>query len=89
MFAAKSLTMEERGVEDGFAGALALVARRGANDQMCQLAPFVAGGRFILFKFVWTRGGYRTSPRMSLIASMLGRAMARAFSAPSAKTLFV
>lgn len=67
----------------------ALVAMRSAMTKSRQFAASGVMDGFILFKVAWRAGGYRTSPRMSLIASMFGRAMARAFSAPSAKTLFV
>ena len=89
MFAAKSLTMERRSAKESRQLGASPRSDGATNDQMCQFALSVAAEGFILFKFVWGREGYRTSPRMSLIASMFGRAMARAFSAPSARTLFV
>jgi hypothetical protein len=88
MFAAKSLTMKERGREELADPTLALVAMGATNDQIWRFALSAAAGGFILFRF-GASGRYRTSPRMSLTASMFGRAMARAFSAPSARTLFV
>ena len=89
MFAAKSLTMERRSAKESRQLGATPRSDWATNDQMCQFAPSVAADGFILFKFAWAHGGYRTSPRMSLIASMFGHAMARALSAPSARTLFV
>ena len=76
MFAAKSLTMEERGAKKRRRPRLALVAMGRRTDQICQLADSVATEGFILFKFVWAGGA-------------IAQAMAWGLLRPSAGTLFV
>jgi hypothetical protein len=94
MFAPKSLTM--RAGRDGrFTDeALELVAMRRVTDKTWLFgAVGRSRRRLVLFKivlkYVYCPGAWRKSPRMSLTASMFGRAMARALSAPSARTLSV
>ena len=55
MFAAKSLTMEERGAKELINRALALVVMRAMNGKMCRFWPSAASGGVILFKFFCAR----------------------------------
>ena len=90
MFAGKSLTLirADAGRKDGeiqYMGALVSGRNNMYETRPARLAA-AAQGESKKNSARRVTAGQRIRPRMSLTASMLGRAMARAFSAPSART---